>query len=53
MSVRSAYHDCNASVIGSALLFDFGYVGPAVSVRAVGRRADFIERGLVTKFAAA
>jgi len=39
-------------VFGSALLFDLGYVGPAVAVRAVGRRADFIERGLVTKFAA-
>ncbi|AXE94877.1 hypothetical protein [Paraburkholderia terricola] len=34
------------------MLFDLGYVGPAVAVRAVGRRADFIERGLVTKFAA-
>ncbi|WP_421376827.1 hypothetical protein ACOCG7_03310 [Paraburkholderia sp. DD10] len=34
------------------MLFDFGYVGAAVSVRAVGRRADFIERGLMTKFAA-
>lgn len=39
-------------MFGSALLFDFGYVGPAVSVRAVGRRADFIERGLMTKFGA-
>ncbi|MDR6444398.1 hypothetical protein J2794_000487 [Paraburkholderia terricola] len=34
-------------------MFDLGYVGPAVAARAVGRRADFIERGLVTKFAAA